>query len=1062
MTKTFLAAAFLITGLSAQGAESLHHNADAITKAKQGVEREIRVAETDPGRPTYHLLPPARWMNDPNGAFYADGWYHVFYQFNPYGNGWGNMHWGHARSRDNVTWERLPVGIWPDKAKGEDHCYSGSAIQDSDGNWQLWYTSVSSVRPKDKDKGKLAWVFNGHVMLKPMDKEFIKWGKTTADPVNTPTLPNNIDGYAWNKYIRDPGFFKVDGRTFMVLGITGKVAPIYEASNKDLSTWKYRGTMSDTAWDCPQMIPMGKKWIYVMSRGAPPRYQVGTFDPETATFTRETQGTLDQGRNYHTISFSVDNKGRAITYSWITGTKAKGWNNCFALPRVITLGKDGHPVQNPVPELATLRGKHKRATVANNRELITKGDTVEIGATFENAGAGTCGLHVRGMDIRYANGTLDVFGTHVKIAPEGKKKAITLQVFLDKSIAEIFINGGKKTVTRTIYPPANALGIEAYAEGEASGTVDVWQMKSMWQDKAQASTATPKKKFLTVKQVVGKPVGKKQSRQIAITKRYLNFPVGHGPQTLAGISKGDTVLREFDINMNADKPAWWAFMDVSAHKGQTITLWAYGVSEKVFAAIAESDEPLGTENLYNEPQRPQLHFTSKRGWNNDVNGMVYYDGEYHLFYQHNPFMTRWGNMTWGHAVSRDLFRWEELGDHILPDKFGVVFSGSAVVDWKNTSGFQKGPYPPLVTIYTSAGNIWYPNMRSQYSKGTYFTQGIAYSNDKGRSWTTYKDNPVVDHIFDENRDPKVIWYAYDKDDKPLNTAAEKLGGHWVMVLFLGNNRMAFLTSTDLKAWQNQGELKSFHECPELFRLPVLTEDGTPTGKSKWLHYGVRSKYMIGDFDGRMFKQDPGTGILSFRKGTAWHASQIFNDVPTEDGRIIVMAWGTRRFEGAAWNHFVSLPVVLTLRETPNGLRLFGNVAKEIEHLRTGKRHQFSVETDNEQVLDGINAELLDIEVKVEFGTATKVGLNIRGIPVTVEKDAVSMHKHRVPLITKDGKATLRVILDRSVVDIFANDGQIFMPMGAAQRRDLPIKAFSEGGKAQMTITVHELQSAWNN
>ena len=469
----------------------LHHDTEAIRKAREGMTKEIPVATTDPHRPVYHFLPEARWLNDPNGAFFADGWYHVFYQHNPYGNDWGNIHWGHARSRDNVTWERLPVGVWPSTAKGEDHCYSGSAVKDGNGNWQLWYTSVSKVRDKDKDKGKLAWVFNGQVMLKPMDKEFVMWGKTTEDPVNMPTLPNNMDGYAWDKYIRDPAFFTAGGRTFMLLGITGKGAPIYEAKNQQLTEWQYRGIMCDDAWDCPQMIALGNKWIYVTSRGAPPRYSVGTFDPEAAKFTKETEGKLDQAANYHTISFSVDDKGRAITYSWITGTrKALGWNNCFALSRVITLDTDGHPRQNPVPELCKLRGGHEVVKELTGAKVLkTKGDTVEINAVFQQTDTGKCGLRVRrsadgtrALAITCQDGTLDVFGTKVAIAPEGAAKTLTLQVFLDKSIMEVFINGGKKSVVRVLYPPLEDQGLEAFSDG--TGTVDVWQMRSIWPNRS--------------------------------------------------------------------------------------------------------------------------------------------------------------------------------------------------------------------------------------------------------------------------------------------------------------------------------------------------------------------------------------------------------------------------------------------------------------------------------------------------------------------------------------------------------------------------------------------------
>ncbi len=492
MTKYLSAAcAALAICLSAVSvAEKLDHDPAAIKKAAESVANAAPKAKTDPNRPIYHYMPAARWMNDPNGAFFADGWHHVFHQFNPYGNGWGNMHWAHARSRDNVTWERLPIGVWPSTEKGEDHCYSGSAVRDGDGKWRLWYTSVSKVREKDKSKGRLQWVFNGQMQLKPMDKDYIKWGKTTADPVNKPNLPNNIDGYAWNKYIRDPTFFTAGGKTFMLLGITGKVAPIYEAADKDLSKWTYRGTMIDDAWDCPQMIPFktkaGTKWVYVKSRGAPPKYHVGTFDPKTAKFTSERSGKLDQGGNYHTISFLTDDKSRHITYSWICRTRGKGWNNCMAIPRVMTLGADGHPVQKPISEMSKLRGEKTSVKDLAGYELIkAEGDALEIHAVFDHIDISESILRVRrskdgkrSLDIKYRRGTLNVFGRKIKIEPEGKSKRLELRVFCDKSIFEVFVNGGKKTVAHVAYPPAVDLGIEVYTDGTCS--IDVWKMKSIW------------------------------------------------------------------------------------------------------------------------------------------------------------------------------------------------------------------------------------------------------------------------------------------------------------------------------------------------------------------------------------------------------------------------------------------------------------------------------------------------------------------------------------------------------------------------------------------------------
>ena len=475
---------------TAPAADSLHHDAEAIRKAHEAVKREIPLAKADPTRPAYHFLPEARWMNDPNGCFFADGWYHVFYQLNPYGNEWGHMHWGHARSRDGVTWEHLPIAIWPDTEKGEHHCFSGSAVQDGEGQWQLWYTSVTGAGEDFKVPAK----FNGQVMLKPLDEDFIRWGKTTDDPVKRPTLPNGIDGYAWNNYIRDPAFFKASGRTFMLLGITGSgdvggnVAPIYEARNKRLTQWKYRGKMCDYAWDCPQMIPFGDKWMYVKTWYPPPQYSIGTFDPKTAKFTKQHGGRLDRSKEYKTISFLTDDRGRHIVYAWIHPTKnAKGWANCFALPRVMSLGEDGAPVQQPLPELAKLRGEHVAfRDISSSRVLEIKGDSLEIKAVFEGVDQDAAGLRVRrsadgsrALEIRCHRGGVNVFGTHLPAHPGGDNKALTVHVFVDKSIIEVFVNGGQETVARVMYPPPEDQGIEVFTAGKAS--VDVWQMNSIWE-----------------------------------------------------------------------------------------------------------------------------------------------------------------------------------------------------------------------------------------------------------------------------------------------------------------------------------------------------------------------------------------------------------------------------------------------------------------------------------------------------------------------------------------------------------------------------------------------------
>lgn len=277
-----------------------------------------------------------------------------------------------------------------------------------------------------------------------------------------------------------------------------------------------------------------------------------------------------------------------------------------------------------------------------------------------------------------------------------------------------------------------------------------------------------------------------------------------------------------------------------------LILGLWGISTISYRIFAQ-DQPVGrlsdyrqTDAYYNELHRPQFHFTPPMNWMNDPNGMVYFDGEYHLFYQHNPHGNTWGHMSWGHAVSPDLVHWEHL-PIALQDHYGVmIFSGSAVVDFKNTSGFGNGELPPLVAIYTGHG----------HGKQT---QDIAYSNDRGRTWTKYAGNPVIDLNMSDFRDPKVFWHE----------ASEK----WVMTVSMPLERkVRFYSSHNLKEWDllsefgPAGAVKGIWECPDLF--PVEIEG---TQDSKWVLIvnigsgaiagGSGCQYFIGDFDGTRFIVD---------------------------------------------------------------------------------------------------------------------------------------------------------------------------------------------------------------
>jgi sucrose-6-phosphate hydrolase SacC (GH32 family) len=523
------------------------------------------------------------------------------------------------------------------------------------------------------------------------------------------------------------------------------------------------------------------------------------------------------------------------------------------------------------------------------------------------------------------------------------------------------------------------------------------------------------------------PTGNK-TRQLVLQKKHLNFPVKNGAKKrYIHLIVDGKVVREFDIGAFKGKQA-------------TLRIDKYDpAGTKGFDSVYQADTYIGEEDVYKEKLRPQFHFTSKRGWNNDSNGMVYYDGEYHLFYQHNPYGWAWGNMTWGHAVSTDMIHWTELGDAIHPDHLGTIFSGSAVVDTNNTAGFQTGDEKVIVCIYTSAGG------RNPMSKGQPFTQSIAYSNDRGRTWTVYEGNPVLGHIEGNNRDPKVIWH------EPT--------GQWVMALYLDKSVMAFYTSKNLKSWQFQSKLKSFHECPELFALPV---DGDKNNE-KWIFYGGSGDYLVGHFDGKEFKSE--AGAIRFNRGNCFYASQTFTNIPESDGRRIQIAWGRVKMPGMPFNQMMLFPVTLTLHSTEEGIRMFAEPIREIKSLHSRRSSQNNKTLKpGDNLLSRFSGELVHIRAELRVADATETGFVIREIPVVynVEKQELSCQGKKAPLKPVDGSITLELLVDRTSIEIFGNNGRMYMPMGVIlAHKPKSLEIFTKGGNAEIeSLEIRRLNSAW--
>jgi levanase/fructan beta-fructosidase len=478
-----------------------------------------------------------------------------------------------------------------------------------------------------------------------------------------------------------------------------------------------------------------------------------------------------------------------------------------------------------------------------------------------------------------------------------------------------------------------------------------------------------------------------------ITRKYLNFPVSHKQERakmtfeVAGAPDLSVALR-----LASGEADYWVFKDASDWKGKTVKI-SYAGDDKGLGNIYQDDAIAGQDSLYKEKNRPQFHFTTRRGWINDPNGLLYYDGEYHLFYQHNPYERDWENMHWGHAVSKDLIHWEELNDALFPDNLGTMFSGSAVIDYGNTAGYNQGETPAMIAAYTAAC----PDKQ---------TQCIAYSLDKGRSFTKYAGNPVIDskHIWNsqDTRDPKVFRY--------------QPGRHWVMALNERDGHSIY-TSSNLKEWKYESHVTGYWECPELFELPV---DGNPDN-TKWVMYGASGTYMIGTFDGKIFT--PESGKYLYTRGSIY-AAQTFTDMP--DKRRVQIGWGRIGHPGMSFNGMMLLPTELTLHTTKDGVRLFSQPVREAEQLFTsaGSWRELSAAQANEILKEFGHAGCLRLRTTLKLSHATSAGLDLfaqRIVDYDLNSNLINGAFYSPEDMTSM-KITADIYIDRTSIEIFIDNG----------------------------------------
>lgn len=436
--------------------------------------------------------------------------------------------------------------------------------------------------------------------------------------------------------------------------------------------------------------------------------------------------------------------------------------------------------------------------------------------------------------------------------------------------------------------------------------------------------------------------------------------------------------------------------------------------------------------------RPQFHFTPPSMWMNDPNGLVYYAGEYHLFYQYHPHSLVWGPMHWGHAVSTDLIHWQHLPIALYPDEHGMIFSGSAVVDWHNTAGFGK---EALIAIFTY-NNHTHDNINRVED------QNIAYSTDRGRTWTKYAGNPVVPHPgnLTDFRDPKVFWHA----------------DHWVMVLAAGD-RVLFYNSPDLKHWESSGSFGAGYgstdgvwETPDLFQLPVNDSD------SRWvLTVGVGNghcaggsgtQYFIGNFDGKTFtSENPKETILWADYGADYYAPQSWSEEPSQ--RRLMLGWMSnwqyaREVPTETWRGAFNLIREVSLRRTTQGVRLIHQPIAELQALRRHHQHWAKETlTPGQNLLAGIqlaafeivaefqlteNVEHVGFHVRMGEGERTTINYSVSEQQLFVDRThagQADFHEafakvHAAELRCDDRLLRLHIFVDHSSVEVFADTGLV--------------------------------------
>lgn len=535
------------------------------------------------------------------------------------------------------------------------------------------------------------------------------------------------------------------------------------------------------------------------------------------------------------------------------------------------------------------------------------------------------------------------------------------------------------------------------------------------------------------------PTGRLTSPVFRIERRFLSFAIGGGDHErttcLNLIVDGQVVRSETGRNSDRLRSVSW---DIGTLMGKAVQLqvvdeatgdWGHINVDHILQTDRPEQAPVTKQPLYEETYRPQFHFTARQwttdrlnpgpkqeGWINDMNGLLYYDGEYHLFAQ------RWFT-CWIHAVSRDLVHWTELGPAFFEESVDSgTQSGTCVVDYNNTSGLSPDPKrPPMVAFWSRANNR---------------DHCICYSLDHGRTWKRYEKNPVL--VYPE-RDPKVFWH------EPTH--------RWVMMMY-GDSQYHIFTSANLLEWRDEKHpIPDSFECPDFFELPL---DGDQN-QMKWVLVRGNGKYSVGSFNGSEFKEETPQFLSDI--GPNFYATQTWENTRTGDGRRIQAAW----MRGGAYpempfNQQATFPCELTLHSTPDGPRLFREPIKEIALLH-GREERWSttVPKGTKRTLSE-SGDLFHIKADVRIPEGAIMTMFIRGIPLIVTNKTVACGTD--PQKVHGEIESLEILIDRTSIEVFANHGEISLSRCYLPSDDTLAMRVEGGDVTFRSLSKWWLKSAW--